>query len=67
MTKVRRRFKHATSLDERLGDEVKRLRAKASLLSPGLERDELIRKARRAETAMHMNDWLTSPGLKPPT
>jgi hypothetical protein len=26
----------------------------------------VIRKARQAETASHMNEWLTSPGLRPP-
>jgi hypothetical protein len=25
-----------------------------------------LRKARQAETAAHINDWLTSPGLQPP-
>jgi hypothetical protein len=27
----------------------------------------LLRRARQAETASHMNEWLTSPGLQPPT
>jgi hypothetical protein len=63
----RRRFKHAQSLEERLAEEAKRLRAEAKLLPPGAERDALIRKARQAEIASHMNEWLTSPGLQPPT
>jgi hypothetical protein len=36
------------------------------LLPPGTVRDELVRKARRAETGSHLTEWLTSPGLRPP-
>jgi hypothetical protein len=63
----RRRVKQTTvSFEERLAEEAKRLRAEAKQLQPGALRDELIRKARQAETASHMNEWLTSPGLQPP-
>jgi hypothetical protein len=62
----RRRFKQTRSLETRLTEEARRLREEAKLLPPGAEREELIRKARHAETASHMNDWLTSPGLRPP-
>jgi hypothetical protein len=63
---LRRRFKQAQSLEVRLAEEAKRLREEAKLLPPCTKRDELIRKARQAETASHMNEWLTSPGLRPP-
>jgi hypothetical protein len=36
------------------------------LLPHGAARDEMIRRARQAEAASHMNEWLTSPGLRPP-
>ncbi|WFU37447.1 hypothetical protein QA640_23490 [Bradyrhizobium sp. CB82] len=62
----RRRFKQTQSLEERLSEQAKRLRSEAKLLPPGAARDEMIRKARQAETASHMNEWLTSPGLRPP-
>jgi hypothetical protein len=62
----RRRFKQIHSLEARLTEEAKRLREEAKLLPPSAERDEMIRKARQAETASHMNEWLTSPGLRPP-
>jgi hypothetical protein len=62
----RRRFKLTQSLEDRLSEEAKRLRAEAKLLPGGSVREEMIRKARQAETASHMNEWLTSPGLKPP-
>ena len=54
------------SLEARLAQEAKRLREEAKLLPPGAQRDELIRKARQAETGSHMTEWLTSPGLRPP-
>jgi hypothetical protein len=62
----RRRFKQTQSLEERLSKEAKRLRAEAKLLPPGAAREEMIRKARQAETGSHMTEWLTSPGLQPP-
>jgi hypothetical protein len=33
---------------------------------PGKEREELLRKARQAETASRIDEWLSSPGLQPP-
>jgi hypothetical protein len=62
----RRRFKQTQSLEARLAEEAKRLREEAKLLPPGVQRDEMIRKARQAEIGSHMNEWLTSPGLRPP-
>ncbi len=62
----RRRFKQTTSLEHRLETEAKRLREQAKALPPGAERDELIRRARQAEIGSRMNEWLTSPGLRPP-
>jgi hypothetical protein len=62
----RRRFTETQSLEERLAEEAKRLRAEAKLLRPGMARDALIRRARQAETGAHMSEWLRSPGLQPP-
>ena len=61
-----RRFKQSQSLEERLAEEADRLRKEAGAMPPGGEHDELIRRARRAETASQMNEWLTSPGLQSP-
>jgi hypothetical protein len=38
----------------------------ANKLPHGRERDALVRKSRQLETASHINQWLSSPGLKPP-
>ena len=62
----RRRFKQTVSLEERLAEEAKRLRAEAKLLPPGAARDALIRRARQAEIGSQMSEWLRSPGLRPP-
>ena len=53
-------------LKERLTLEAIHLRQKAKLMPAGAERDELLKKARRLDVASQINNWLTSPELKPP-
>jgi hypothetical protein len=62
----RRRFERTLTFPERLDQETERLQAEAEKLLPGIEREELLRKVRQAETASHINEWLSSPGLQPP-
>jgi hypothetical protein len=62
----RRRFKQSISLKERLISFANDSREKASLMQPCVEKEELLRKARRADTARHMDDWANSAGLQPP-
>jgi hypothetical protein len=66
MTERRRRFIQTQSLEERLAEEAKSLREEAKTLPPCAKREALLRKARQDETAAHLTEWLTSPGLKPP-
>ena len=63
----RRRLSQTQSLEERLADEAKRLREQANLLPHGAVRDQVLRKARQAETGSHISEWLRSPELQPPT
>jgi hypothetical protein len=42
------------------------LREEAKLKGPGVERETLLRKARQVETAAHIDEWLSSPGLRSP-
>lgn len=63
----RKRTKHTATFEERLAEEAKRFKDAAEQLPPGTERELLLRRARQAETASHMSDWLRSPGLRPPT
>jgi hypothetical protein len=63
----RRRFTQNTSLEQRgPADEAKRLRKQAQGAPPGIERERLVRRARQAETATRMTEWLTSRGLQAP-
>ena len=56
----RRGFTQTTSLEARLAKEATQLRKQAQGTPPGVERDLLVRKARRAETASRMSEWLAS-------
>jgi hypothetical protein len=60
----RRRFTQTEPLEKRLTAEAARLRKEARGTPPGIERDHLVRRARQAETASHMIEWLASPGYK---
>ena len=66
MFKQRRRFKQSESLQDRLMKFAKEARDKASRLPPGPEQDNMLRKARQADTASHLDDWLGSLELQPP-
>ena len=64
---MHRRVKQTAPLEDRLEQMAEHCRQKAAHLPPGPERDELVRKARQAETASHLTEWVLSPGLRPPT
>jgi hypothetical protein len=61
------RLAELRSREHSLAETTKRLREEAKLLPPGLSRWHLLRKARQAETASHIRDWLSSPELKAPS
>lgn len=62
----RRRFKQQITLQDRLSAWATQVREQADKLRPGPERDALIRKARQADVATHLDDWAKSPGLQSP-
>ena len=64
---TRRRLKQTIPLEESLRTQAEADRERAGALPPCPEREELLLKARRAETASHITEWLNSPGLQPPT
>ena len=66
MPEPRDGFDPNQSAEERHASETRRLREEAELLPPGPVRDAALRKARQAETESHMQDWLSSPGLRKP-
>lgn len=63
----RRRFKQQLTLQDRLAAWSKEVLEQASKTPPGPERDALLKKARQADVANHLDDWAKSPGLQPPT
>jgi hypothetical protein len=62
----RKRIKQTATFEERLAEQARRLKAQAAEMPFGRDRDDLLRRARQAETAAHMNEWLNSPGLASP-
>jgi hypothetical protein len=62
----RRRFKQKLLLVDRLAAWATELREQAASLPPGLQKDDLLRKARQADTASHLEEWVSSPGLQSP-
>ena len=64
--KKRRRVKQFDILEDRLAAEAIRLREEAKAMKPGAARQDVLRKARQAETGAHMSEWLRSPGLQAP-
>jgi hypothetical protein len=62
----RNRFTQTVTLADRLSREAERLRQNARTVPVGKERENLLRKARQLETASHINEWLSSPGLQTP-
>ena len=61
-----RRRTASETFEDRIAAEKGRLEAQLAKLKPGPERDRLLVKIRQLETASHINEWLSSPGLQPP-
>ena len=67
MTRTRRRFKQTTTLQERLEAFARDLSRQASILPEGEQREALLKRARQADVAAHIDEWAQSSGLQPPT
>jgi hypothetical protein len=63
---IRHRFKQVISLKERLVQQAQNLRRQAEEMPDGIQRADLLKKARQAEMTAHVDDWLSSPRLRPP-
>ena len=63
---MQRRRSVPHTFEDRIAAEKSRLEAQAAELSPGSQKDRLLEKISQLETAAHINEWLTSPGLQPP-
>jgi hypothetical protein len=62
----RRRFKNTLTFPDRLAKAAERFRQEAESKPPGLERDDLLRKVRQAESAAQIDQWISSPVSKSP-
>jgi hypothetical protein len=63
---MQRRRSIPHTFEDQIAAEKARLEAQIARLRPGPQRDGLLKKISQLETASHMNEWLTSPGLQPP-
>jgi hypothetical protein len=57
----------APSLRNRLVQLSKDARSRAAATPPGREREALLNEARASDNALHIQEWLTSAGLRAPT
>ena len=64
---MQRRRSAPHTFEENIAAEKAKLEAQVAKLKPGPQMDALRKKIRQLETASHMNEWLSSPGLQPPT
>jgi hypothetical protein len=55
------------TLHDRLKAEEKRLKIELDQVEPGSVREKLLEKLRHLDAAAHINEWLSSPGLRAPT
>jgi hypothetical protein len=67
MAQERKSIKHKATFEELLAEEAIKLKVAAEKQPPGsTARELLLRRARQADTAAHISDWLRSPELQPP-
>jgi len=63
---MQRRRSIPHTFEDRIAAEKARLEAQVAKLQPGPQKDGLLKKISQLDTASHINEWLTSPGLQPP-
>jgi hypothetical protein len=59
--------KLTTSLTERLTQMASVARSRAQATPPGPKQEALLKAAQLSENALHIQQWLSSPSLRPPT
>jgi hypothetical protein len=62
-----KRLVHKRTFEERLEEEARQFKQEAETLPLGsMARELLLRRARQAETASRINEWVSSPGTASP-
>jgi hypothetical protein len=64
---MQRRRSAPHTIQDNIAAEKAKLEAELTKLKPGPQMDRLRKKIRQLETASHMSEWLSSPGLQFPT
>ncbi len=64
---MQRRRSAPHTFEENIAAEKAKLEAQLAESKPGPQMDTLRGKIRQLETASHMNEWLSSPGLQSPS
>ncbi len=64
---MQRRRSAPHTFEDKIAAEKAKLEAQVAKLKPGPQMDALREKIRQLETASHMNEWLSSPGLQSPS
>jgi hypothetical protein len=64
---MQRRRSAPHTFEDNIAAERAKLEAQLAELKPGPETDALRKKIRQLDTASHMSEWLSSPGLQTPT
>ena len=57
---------HTMTTDEKWREQRDAILEQVKTLPYGRDRDELMRRASQLDIASHINEWLTSPGLRRP-
>jgi hypothetical protein len=63
---MQRRRSVPHTFEENIAAAKAKLKAQIAQLKPGPQMDAVRKKIRQLDTAAHMSEWLTSPGLQPP-
>ena len=61
---MQRRQSIPHTFEGNIAAEKAKLEAQVAKLNPGPQKDALLRKIRQLDTAAHMSEWLSSPGLR---
>jgi hypothetical protein len=64
---MQRRRSAPHTFEDNIAAEKAKLEAQLADLKHGPQMDALRKKIRQLETASHMSEWLSSPGLQTPT
>ncbi len=63
---MQRRHSVSTTFETNIAAEKAKLETELAKLKPGPETDVIRKKLRQLDTAAHISEWLSSPGLQPP-